>query len=279
MRGKGVVRGAARPISALGVGNAVNDKVHATSAEAVRDIRDGATILFGGFGPGTPWNLIAALYQQGAKDLTIVCNSASGGSAAQGRADLVTHGTLVAEGRVRKVIASFTAATHPSQRQPLEILAAEGKVEAELVPQGTLAERIRAGGAGIPAFYTPTGVGTEMAAGKEHRTFGGRTYLLEEAITADFAFVRAWKADTFGNLIFRRAQRNYNPIIAAAANCTIVEVEEEIVPEGTLDPDHIHTSGIFVQRMIKIPAPPEGIMHVLPGLRSEAPVAGATAGH
>jgi 3-oxoacid CoA-transferase A subunit len=248
-------------------------KIYSTFADAVRDIQDGASILLGGFGPGTPWNLIRAIYEQGARDLWITCNSGSGGSAALGRDDLVTHGTLISAGRVRKVTASFTAATHPSQRTPLETLAAEGKVEAELMPQGTLAEKIRAGGAGIPAFYTPTGVGTEMAAGKEHRVFNGRTYLLEEAITADYAFVRAWKADRFGNLVFRRAQRNYNPLMAAAARCTIVEVEEPVVEEGALDPDIVHTSGIFVHRLVEIPPPPEGILHVLRGARP-APAAG-----
>jgi 3-oxoacid CoA-transferase A subunit len=161
------------------------------------------------------------------------------------------------------LIASFTAGAHPSQPSPVETLAAAGELEAELVPQGTLAERIRAGGAGIPAFYTPTGAGTEIARGKEQRDFNGRTYLLEEAITADYAFIRAWKADAFGNLVFRLAQRNYNPIMAMAARCTIVEVEEPIVAEGKLDPDHVHTPGIFVQRMIQIPSPPAGILHVV----------------
>jgi 3-oxoadipate CoA-transferase alpha subunit len=255
----------------------VNTKLHTSFADAVADIPDGATILLGGFGPGTPWNLLKALYEHGAKDLTLVCNSGSGGSAARGRDDLVTHSTLVEAGRVRKVIASFTAATHPSQVTPLETLVADGKIEAELVPQGTLAERIRAGGAGIPAFYTPTGAGTEMAVGKEQRVFHGRTYLLEEAITADYAFLRAWKADTFGNLIFRRAQRNYNPIMAMAATCTITEVEEPIVEAGALDPDQVHTSGIFVHRLIPIPAPPEGILHVVP--RGRAVVEAGTAGH
>ena len=258
----------------------MNDKVYANFADAVGDIPDGASILIAGFGPGTPWNLLRALYQHGAKDLAIVCNSGSGGSAAQDRGDMVTHNTLIEAGRVRKVTASFTAATHPSRQTALEVLAAAGKVEAELVPQGTLAERIRAGGAGIPAFYTPAGVGTEIALGKEHRIFNGRTYLLEEAITADYAFLRAWKADTFGNLIFRRAQRNYNPIMAMAARCSIVEVEQPIVGEGELDPDHVHTSGIFVHRMIVIPAPPEGILHVTIGPQATvAAVPGAGARH
>ena len=246
----------------------MSDKIYATFADAIRDIPDGATILLAGFGPGTAWNLIRQLHLQGTKDLTLVCNSATGGSTALGHPDLVSQGTLLGEGRVRKVIASFTAATHPSQATALEQLVASGAVEAELVPQGTLAERIRAGGSGIPAFYTPTSVGTELAATKEHRDFNGRTYVLEHAITADYAFLRAWKADTFGNLIYRRSQRNYNPLMAMAARCAIVEVEEPIVEEGELDPDHIHTSGIFVQRMVKIP--PDAILHV------ERPSAAAT---
>ena len=240
----------------------MNGKIYPTFSEAVADVRDGSTILLAGFGPGTAWNLIKAIYEHGARDLTIICNSATGGSTALGHPDLVSQGTLLGEGRVRKVIASFTAATHPSQTTSLQQLVATGAVEAELVPQGTLAERIRAGGAGIPAFYTPTSVGTELAETKEHRVFNGRTYVLEEAITADYAFLRAWKADTFGNLVFRRSQRNYNPIMATAARCSIVEVEEPIVEEGELDPDQIHTSGIFVHRLIKIPAPPEGILHI-----------------
>src|SRR5439155_7160218 len=165
----------------------------------------------------------------------------------------------VSEKRARKVILAFTAATHPSRRSAVETLVAAGELEAETVPQGTLAERIRAGGAGIPAFYTPTGVGTETAEGKEHREFNGRTFILEEAITADYAFIRAWKADTFGNLLFRRAQRNFNPIMAAAARCAIVEAEE-VVPAGSFDPDHVHTPGLFVERIVQIPPPPEGIL-------------------
>jgi 3-oxoacid CoA-transferase A subunit len=248
------------------------DKLYPTFAAAVRDIPDGASILVAGFGPGTPWNLLRALYQQGASRLTLICNSASGGSAAQGRDDLITQANLISSGRIRKVIASFTAATHPSQPSPLEALAASGEVEAELVPQGTLAERIRAGGAGIPAFFTPTGVGTELANGKEQRVFNGRTYLLEEGITADFAFLRAWRADSFGNLVFRRSQRNYNPIMAMASTCAIVEVEEPLLAEGELDPDQVHTSGIYVQRLVKIPPPPEGILHVV---RQSAPAPAA----
>lgn len=236
----------------------MQDRVIDTMEEAVAGIPDGSTILIAGFGPGTPWNLLRALYHQGARELTLVCNSGS----RQDSKDLISMATLVEAGRVRKVIASFTAAPHPSRASPLERLADEGKIEAELTPQGTLAERIRAGGAGIPAFYTPAAVGTELAEGKEHAVFNGRTYIREEAITAGYALLRAWKADRFGNLVFRRAQRNYNPIMAMAADCAIAEVEEPIVDVGALDPDEIHTSGIFVQRVVQIPPPPEGILHV-----------------
>jgi 3-oxoacid CoA-transferase A subunit len=241
----------------------VGQKVYQTFEEVVRDIPDGASILIPGFGPGVPLNLLRALYHQGAKNLTLIANGA-GGPATPGRENTITSGTLVEAGRVRKVILAFTGATHPSRPSVLEELQETGRIEAELTPQGSLAERIRAGGAGIPAFYTPAGVGTEIAKGKEHRVFNGRTYILEEAITADYAFIRAWRADTFGNLIFRRAQRNFNPIMATAARCTIVEVEEPIASEGELDPDQVHTPGIFVHRIVKIPPPPEGILHAGP---------------
>lgn len=238
-------------------GIGVKEKVCHSFEEAVSDIPDGASIFIAGFGPpGTPWNLLRALYNQGAKDLTLICNSAATPDAE----GIVNISTLIEKERVKKVIASFTASTHPSRQSPLERLHEAGKIETELLPQGTLAERIRAAGVGIPAFYTPAGVGTEIAIGKEHRIFNGHTYILEEALAADYAFIRAWKADTFGNLIFRLTQRNFNPLMAMAARCTIVEVEEAILPEGELDPDHIHTPGIFVHRLIKIP--PEGILHV-----------------
>lgn len=228
-------------------------------AEAVADIPDGASILIAGFGPGTPHNLIKALYEQGAKDLWLILNSAGAGRPSP---ELVTAGTLLDARRVRKVTAAFTAATHPSQRSVLEDLQESGEIEAELVPQGTLAERIRAGGSGIPAFYTPTAVGTELAEGKEHRDFNGRTYLLAEAIQADYAFVRARRADEFGNLIFQGSERNFNPIMAMAAQTTIVETEE-ISPVGSLDPNQIHTSGIYVSRLVQIP--PDGIFHITRG--------------
>jgi 3-oxoacid CoA-transferase A subunit len=234
----------------------MENKQFATFAEAVKDIPDGSSILIGGFGPGTPHNLIKALYEQGAKGLHLILNSAGAG---RPNPEQVTAGTLLDARRVAKVTAAFTAATHPSQRSVLEDLQVSGEIVAELVPQGTLAERIRCGGVGIPAFYTPTAVGTELAEGVEHRQFNGRTYLLAEAITADYAFVRARRSDEFGNLVFQGSERNFNPLMATAARCTIVETEE-VVPIGTLDPSQVHTPGIYVSRIVKIP--PDGIFHV-----------------
>jgi 3-oxoacid CoA-transferase A subunit len=234
----------------------MKSKVLSSFDEAVADIPDGSVILLAGFGSvGMAFNLIAALYRQGAKDLTLVGNAL----ALPEREGLTTAGSLMEGKRVRKVIAAFTAATHPSRRTPAEVLMESGEVESELVPQGTLAERIRAGGAGIPAFYTRTAVGTELAEGKEHRVFNGQTYLMEEAITADYAFCRAWKADEFGNLVFKHSQRNFNPLMATAARCTIVEAED-VVPVGSLDPDLVHTPGIFVHRIVKMP--PDAVWHV-----------------
>jgi 3-oxoacid CoA-transferase A subunit len=234
------------------------NKVIASFQEAVADIPDGASILIGGFGPGTPHNLVNALYEQGAKDLTLILNSAGSGGGGI-RMGNVSVTNLLEERRARKVIMAFTASTHPSRKSILEELQDNGEIEAELVAQGTLAERIRAGGAGIPAFYTPAAVGTELAEGKEHREFNGRTYLLEEAILADYAFVRAWHADEFGNLVYRGSERNFNPLMATAARVTIAETED-ILPIGSFEPEQVHTSGIFVQRVIKIP--PDGIFHV-----------------
>ena len=238
-------------------------KVFASFSEAVADIPDGSTIAFGGFAyPGVPFNLIGALLAQGAKGLTCITNG-TGGAGADRMPDI---GMLVENGQVAKVIAAFTAPTRASDRIPLTKYVDDGSVVAELVPQGTLAERLRAAGAGIPAFYTPTAVGTELAAGRETRVFGGREYLLEHALPVDVAFLRAWKADSFGNLLFRRSQRNFNPVMAMAAKLVIVEVEEDIVPAGGIDPDEVHTPGIFVQRMVKIPPAPEGLW---PGRRAE----------
>ena len=225
--------------------------VYESMADAVADIPDGVSLMIPGFGgAGSPWNLLTALYHQGATDLTSISN---GIGFATGRDDVRALGDFVEAGRVKKSIASFTAATRPSRPGIAEVMVREGAMEAELTPQGTLAERIRSGGAGIPAFYTPAGAGTRIAEGKEVRSFDGRDYLLETALLADYAFIRAWKADTAGNLIYRRAARNFNPIMAMAAACTIVEVEEPIVPAGELDPDHIHTPGLYVHRLVQIP--------------------------
>lgn len=242
----------------------------ATLSEAVDGVQDGSTVIIPGFGnTGTPWNLLTALYGQGATGLTLVMNSiqsVTSDTRVKGVSDLVDAG------RVKKVIASFTAATHPSRISRGEQLVRDGKMEAELVPQGTLAERIRAGGAGIPAFYTPAGVGTLLSSGKEHREFKGEMYVLEEGIFADYALIRAWKADTAGNLVFRHAGRNYNPIAAMAARHVFVEVEEPIVEAGELDPDQIHTPGIYVERLV--PILPHGVLRVERGaLPTTAPVA------
>ena len=225
-------------------------------AAAVADIPDGATIAFGGFAmPGTPFNLIAALAEQGARGLTLVANT-TGGAQLPRMPDI---GMLVERGQVRKVICAFTAATRASDVLPFTKYYEAGEVEAELVPQGTLAERLRAAGAGIPAFYTPTAVGTELAEGRETRIIGGREYLLEYALPVDYAFLRARRADAFGNLQFHRSQRNFNPVMATAARIAIAEVEETILPEGAIDPDAVHTPGIFVHRLVEIPPPPEGL--------------------
>jgi 3-oxoacid CoA-transferase len=248
-------------------------RVFETMAEAVADIPDGITLIVPGFGgTGMPWNLLTALYHQGAKGMTVVANGV-GGSSADARAKGV--GDLVEEGRVKKVISSFTAATHPSRLSIPEQMVKDGRLEAELVPQGTLAERIRAGGAGIPAFYTPAGVDTLLSEGKEHREFNGKTYVLERAIFADYAFIRAWKADTAGNLVFRHAARNYNPIASMAARHTIVEVEEPIVPAGTLSPDEIHTPGIYIERIV--PIQPHGMLRIERAQPAAAPPAHAAA--
>ena len=232
----------------------MKNKVYSTLEQAVADIPDGSTIMFPGFGPpGMPRNLIAALLRQGAKNLTGISNH-------HGRVgNLMDVGMLIEAGRVKKMICAFTAAPHPSQVLAFEKLYEAEEIEGELVPQGTLAERIRAAGAGIGAFYTPTGVGTELAEGKEHRTINGREYVLEYPLHADYAFIRACRADSWGNLQYRLSQRNFNPIMAQAARITIVEVEEDILEPGTLDPDHVHTPGIFVNRIVKIPPPPDGI--------------------
>lgn len=214
------------------------NKVVQDAAEAVRDIPDGASILLSGFGLcGIPENLIAALRDRGARDLTLTSNNA-------GTNDFGI--TLLVQNRqVRKLRASYLGANKVVER-----LALAGEIELELCPQGTLAERVRAGGAGVPAFFTPTGYGTVVAEGKEVREFDGRPFLLERAIRADYAFVKAWKGDTAGNLVYRRTTRNYAPMMATAARVTIAEVEE-LVPAGALDPDLVHTPGVFVQRLFQ----------------------------
>ena len=229
----------------------MKNKVVASFDEAVADVPDGSTIMIPGFGgKGFPRNFIAALCRQGAKNITIISNYHGRGGKE------IDQGLLVENGQVKKIICAFTAAPHPSQAAAFEKLHEAGEIEAELVPQGTLAERIRAGGAGIGAFYTPTGVGTEVAEGKEHREINGRTYVLEHPLFADYAFLKAWRSDTFGNLQFRRSARNFNPIMGMAARTTIVEIEQEIVEVGAIDPDYVHLPGIYVSRLVMIP--PDG---------------------
>ena len=234
----------------------MTEKLRPDLAAAVADIPDGATIAFAGFGmPGTPFNLIAALAEQGAKNLTLIANT-TGGAQQPRMPDI---GMLVERGRVRKVICAFTAATRASDVLPFTKYYEGGEVEAELVPQGTLAERLRAAGAGIPAFYTPTAVGTELAEGRERRFFNGREYLLEHALPVDYAFLRARRADASGNLQFHRSQRNFNPVMAMAARIAIAEIEEPILPPGAIDPDAVHTPGIFIHRLVQVPPPPLGL--------------------
>ena len=226
----------------------MKNKVLSSFDAAVSDIDDGATIMFGDFGGlGAPQNLIAALYRRGVRSLTAISNEHGG---TDGRVDV---GTLIEAGRVGKMVCSITAATHPSRVTPFVRMYNSGELDAELVPQGTLAERIRAGGAGIGGFYTPTGAGTEIARGKESRDIGGRKFLLEYPLEADYAFIRAWQADSFGNLRFRLAQRNFSPIMAMAARTTLVEVETPVVAPGKLDPDDIHVPGVYVNRLVEIP--------------------------
>lgn len=205
---------------------------------AVADIPEGAFLMMGGFGlSGIPENCISALLEKKVGQLTIVSNNAG--------VDDFGIGLLLKEKRVKKMISSYVGENEEFERQLLQ-----GELDVELVPQGTLAERIRAGGAGIPAFFTPAGVGTEIAEGKEIREFEGKQYLMERALQADFSIVKAWKGDTAGNLIFKGTARNFNPMMAAAGKITIAEVEE-LVPVGTLDPNQVHTPGIYVQRIFQ----------------------------
>ncbi|HHY73241.1 MAG TPA: CoA transferase subunit A [Bacillus bacterium] len=205
--------------------------------DAVNDIKDGATIMVGGFGlVGIPENLILALVETGIKDLTVISNNCG--------VDDWGLGLLLKNKQIKKMIGSYVGENKEFERQVLT-----GEMEVELVPQGTLAERIRAGGAGIPAFYTPAGVGTPIAEGKEVREFDGKAYLLEKGMTADFSLVRAYKGDKMGNLMYNKTARNFNPMIAAAGKITIAEVEE-LVEIGELDPDQIHTPSVYVQKLI-----------------------------
>jgi 3-oxoacid CoA-transferase subunit A len=214
------------------------DKRVASADGAIEKLADGATILMGGFGLcGIPENLIAAVRRKGTKNLTIVSNNAG--------VDDFGIGLLLQNRQVKKMISSYVG-----ENKLFEQMALSGELEMELNPQGTLAERIRAGGAGIPAFYTPTGYGTMVAEGKETREFDGRKYVLERALRGDFAFIKAWKGDRWGNLIYRKTARNFNPMMAAAADFVIAEVEE-IVELGHLEADHVHTPGIFVNAIFQ----------------------------
>lgn len=213
-------------------------KIYESFDEAVADIEDGMTLMVGGFGlVGIPENLIIALRDQGTKDLTVISNNCG--------VDDWGLGLLLNEKQIKKMVSSYVGENKEFERQFLS-----GELEVDLVPQGSLAEKIRAGGAGIPAFYTPSGVGTPIAEGREVREFNGQEYLLEEGLTADYSLIRAWKADTHGNLVFRKTARNFNPMMAAAGKVTIAEVEE-IVEVGELDPDQIHTPGIYVQGLVQ----------------------------
>ncbi|THF85742.1 CoA transferase subunit A [Deinococcus sp. KSM4-11] len=214
------------------------NKVYPSAAEALHDlVRDGQTIAVGGFGLcGIPEALIGALRDSGVRNLTAVSNNAG--------VDGFGLGLLLETRQIRKMVSSYVGENKEFERQYLA-----GELELEFTPQGTLAERLRAGGAGIPGFYTKTGVGTLVAEGKEHKDFGGQTYILEHGIVADLGLVKAWKADRAGNLIYRRTARNFNPMVATSGRVTVAEVEE-IVETGTFDPDDVDTPGIFVQRVV-----------------------------
>jgi 3-oxoacid CoA-transferase subunit A len=214
------------------------NKVVGSADEAVRDVFDGATIMVGGFGLcGIPENLIRALVKKNAKNLTTISNNVG--------VDGFGMGLLLSNGQIRKHIGTYVG-----ENKLLEQMVLNGQIELQLIPQGTFSERMRAAGAGIPAFYTPTGVGTVIAESKETREFEGRLYLMEHALKADFAFVKAWKGDTWGNLVYRKTARNFNPMMATAAKVTIAEVEHLVKP-GELDADMVHTPSIFVKRIFQ----------------------------
>lgn len=213
-------------------------KVVASAEEAIQDVFDGATIMVGGFGLcGMPENLLRALARKGVKNLTTISNNAG--------VDGLGVGLLLANGQIRRHIGTYVG-----ENKMLEQMVLNGTVQLDLVPQGTFSERIRAGGAGIPAFFTPTGVGTIVAEGKEIREFDGKPYLMERALKADFAFVKAWKGDKWGNLVYRKTARNFNPMMATAARITIAEVEQLVEP-GELEPDMVHTPSVYVKRIFK----------------------------
>ena len=214
------------------------NKIFPNADAAVADLEDGASILVGGFGLcGIPENLIAAVHRKGVRNLTVISNNAGLGDWGLG--------ILLSTRQISRVIGSYVG-----ENKRLEEQALKGEVDLQLNPQGTLAERIRAGGAGVAGFYTPTGVGTVVAEGKEVREFNGRKYVLERGLTADFAFVKAWKGDRWGNLVYRKTARNFNPVMATAARVTIAEVEE-LVDLGELDPNSIVTPGIYVKRILQ----------------------------
>src|SRR6202167_704854 len=214
------------------------NKVVASADEAIRDVTDGSVVMIGGFGLcGIPENLVRALVRKGSKNLTTISNNVG--------VDGLGNGLLLAAGQIVHHIGTYVG-----ENKLLEELVLTGKIRLDLVPQGTFSERIRAGGAGIPAFFTPTGVGTVVADGKETRDFDGRTYVMERGLKADFAFVKAWKGDKEGNLVYRKTARNFNPMMATAAKVTIAEVEE-LVEIGDLDGDAIHTPSIYVKRIFQ----------------------------
>jgi 3-oxoadipate CoA-transferase, alpha subunit len=227
------------------------DKIVPSVSEAVADIPDGATIMIGGFGgAGMPAELIDGLIAQGAKDLTIVNNNAGNGETGLA--------ALMKVRRVRKIICSFPRQT---DSHVFDALYRAGEIELELVPQGNLAERIRAGGAGIGAFFTPTGYATQLAEGKETRLIGGRGHVLEYPIHADFALIKALRADRWGNLVYRKTARNFGPVMATAAKCTVVQIQD-IVEVGALDPEAIVTPGVFVQRVVRVAPAGDGLRAV-----------------
>jgi 3-oxoadipate CoA-transferase alpha subunit len=218
------------------------NKIVQTMADTMAGIKDGSVVLLGGFGAvGQPNALIDGLIEQGATGLTVACNNAGAGHTGLAR--------LMELGRVSKIVCSFPRSSDPVV---FETLYRAGKIELEIVPQGTLAERMRAAGAGVPAFFTATGVGTKMAVGKEHREIDGRTYILEQALHGDVGLVEAWEADRWGNLTFKQAGRNFNPVIATASALTLVQ-SQHIRELGEIDPDHVVTPGIFVDRVLHVP--------------------------